>query len=183
MSFYRQMFNDLRQVRELIWTAMVLFAVGIVLGAVLPVLSQPALQQFQEIAGGLLALSTGELMLAIFLRNLLAAGFAILAGIAFGLVPAAAAVTNGLIFGAIFALAPTEVWRVLPHGIFELPAMFIAWGSGLWLGLWFAGPDRLARLRQRLAGALRIFLGGVVPLLVVASLIEGASIAWLLRQH
>ncbi|MBE0598563.1 MAG: stage II sporulation protein M [Desulfuromonadales bacterium] len=173
-SFYQQIYHDLRLARELIWSAILLFVAGIGVGLLVPAVSQPILQQFQEIVSGLLGRSAAELVVAIFFRNAVAAAIALLAGVAFGLLPAAAAVTNGLLFGAVIAIAPGEVWKVLPHGIFELPAMFITWGLGLWIGLWFSGPGRLARLQQRLTIGLRLYLGLILPLLGVAALIEGA---------
>jgi uncharacterized membrane protein SpoIIM required for sporulation len=69
-----------------------------------------------------------------------------------------------------------QLWSfVAPHGVLELPAIFIACGAGLLLarGLLFPGLlPRRESLRQAGAVAVRLFLG-TVPLLVVAGFIEG----------
>lgn len=88
---------------------------------------------------------------------------------------------NGLMLGVITAaclqtgMAGQLYTFVAPHGVLELPSIFIAGGAGLLLarGLLFPGflPRResLARAGSK---AIRLFLG-VVPLLVIAGTIEG----------
>jgi uncharacterized membrane protein SpoIIM required for sporulation len=90
-------------------------------------------------------------------------------------------VVNGLLLGVIGAATERagmaiELWSfVAPHGVLELPAIFIAGGAGLEMarGLLFPG---LLRRRDSLVNAgeraSRLVLG-VIPMLVVAGLIEG----------
>jgi uncharacterized membrane protein SpoIIM required for sporulation len=64
---------------------------------------------------------------------------------------------------------------VAPHGSLELPAIFIAGGAGLLLGRGLVAPGTLPRgeaLRLHAGTAVRLVLG-VVPLLIVAGVIEG----------
>jgi uncharacterized membrane protein SpoIIM required for sporulation len=64
---------------------------------------------------------------------------------------------------------------VAPHGSLELPAIFIAGGAGLLLGRGLVAPGTLPRgeaLRAHAGTAVRLVLG-VIPLLVVAGVIEG----------
>jgi len=64
---------------------------------------------------------------------------------------------------------------VAPHGVLELPAIFIAGGAGLMIahGLLFPGVlTRRDSLAQSGATAVRLLLG-VIPMLVVAGVIEG----------
>ena len=64
---------------------------------------------------------------------------------------------------------------VAPHGTLELPAIFIAGGAGLIVGhslIVAADRPRLECLVDAGRLSLRLF-GGVVPLLIVAGLIEG----------
>ncbi|HEY9824616.1 MAG TPA: stage II sporulation protein M [Stenomitos sp.] len=88
---------------------------------------------------------------------------------------------NGLSIGAIATLVAKHnlaypFWAfVLPHGSLELPAIFLAGGAGLMLGraLLFPGPyRRLERLKQLGGQAIQIMFG-VVPMLVIAGIIEG----------
>jgi uncharacterized membrane protein SpoIIM required for sporulation len=64
---------------------------------------------------------------------------------------------------------------VAPHGALELPAIFIAGGAGLLLGRGLIAPGTLPRreaLRLHAGTAVRLVLG-VVPILIVAGVIEG----------
>ncbi len=88
---------------------------------------------------------------------------------------------NGLLLGVIGAATwkagmALQLWSfVAPHGVLELPAIFIAGGAGLEIarGLLFPGmlPRRisLAKAGSRAAKLLM----GTIPLLIVAGLIEG----------
>lgn len=90
-------------------------------------------------------------------------------------------ILNGLHLGAVAGLYESkgvslQLWSfVLPHGVIELTAIFIAGGAGLWLGSALILPGRLTRrdalvVRGREAVSL---MGGVVVLLIIAGLIEG----------
>lgn len=90
-------------------------------------------------------------------------------------------VLNGLLLGVIGAACwqagmAMQLWSfVAPHGVLELPAIFIAGGAGLLLarGLLFPGElPRSASLVQAGGLAVRLVLG-TIPLLVVAGVVEG----------
>src|SRR6185503_6368708 len=88
---------------------------------------------------------------------------------------------NGLLIGVVGTAChragmSLSLWSfVAPHGVLELPAIFIAGGAGLMLAKGLLFPGMLPR-RDSIAEsgglAIRLFLG-VVPMLVVAGLIEG----------
>jgi len=88
---------------------------------------------------------------------------------------------NGVLMGVIGAACwqaglSLGLWSfVAPHGVLELPAIFIAGGAGLLLGRGLLFPGLLPR-RQSLARAgavaVRLVLG-IIPVLVVAGVIEG----------
>lgn len=88
---------------------------------------------------------------------------------------------NGLLFGVVNAAC----WQagmldqlmsfVVPHGVLELPAIFIAGGGGLLIakGLLFPGTlPRSASLVLEGGRAMRLALG-IIPLLIVAGTVEG----------
>ena len=154
---------------------MVLFILAGIVGALHPHIGDAAMASFAEYVQEFLDKSTPDLILAIFLRNAIAAGTALVLGVFFGIVPMAAISFNGILFGAVLRLMPSESWRLLPHGVFELPAMFITWGLGLWIGLWILKAPRWRRLKERLAASLRIYLTLVLPLLIMAAVIEGIA--------
>jgi len=102
-------------------------------------------------------------------------------GILAGLLTVYSLVFNGVLLGAVgtaCALNDMSVplWSfVAPHGVLELPAIFIAGGAGLRLAQGLLFPGLLSRsdaLAKAGAEAVRLVMG-VVPVLIVAGLIEG----------
>jgi uncharacterized membrane protein SpoIIM required for sporulation len=88
---------------------------------------------------------------------------------------------NGLLIGVIGTACwqagmSRQLWSfVAPHGVLELPAIFIAGGAGLLLarGLLFPGTlPRRDSLIEASGRAVRLVLG-VIPMLIVAGFIEG----------
>lgn len=102
-------------------------------------------------------------------------------GILLGLGPVYLMAYNGILLGAIAGLVAQyglslEFWAfVLPHGVIELSAIFIAGGAGLLLGKGLLLPGDLSRrdaLVENGRIAIQLILG-CIPLLVVAGIIEG----------
>lgn len=116
------------------------------------------------------------------LTNNLSVSFAAFAmGITAGIGTAWMMLLNGLLMGVIGAACAragmtVALWSfVAPHGSLELPAIFIAGGAGLLLGKALLAPGTIPRrdaLRLHAATAVRLLLG-VIPLLVIAGLVEG----------
>jgi len=88
---------------------------------------------------------------------------------------------NGLLLGVVGtacwqAHMSLQFWSfVAPHGVLELPAIFIAAGAGLILARGLLFPGLLPRrdsLRQSAQLAVRLLVG-VIPILVIAGTIEG----------
>jgi uncharacterized membrane protein SpoIIM required for sporulation len=88
---------------------------------------------------------------------------------------------NGLLFGVVNvacwdANMSLLLWSfVAPHGVLELPAIFIAGGAGLLLARGMLFPGHLPRGASiELAGskAVRLVLG-MLPILVLAGMVEG----------
>jgi len=116
------------------------------------------------------------------MTNNLAVSFAAFAfGITGGLGTIYLLMTNGLLMGVISAAC----WQagmsfqlsefVAPHGVLELPAVFIAGGAGLLLARGLLFPGNLPRRYSLVlygGQAARLILG-IVPILVIAGLIEG----------
>jgi len=116
------------------------------------------------------------------MTNNLSVGFTTFAlGITAGLGTIYMMVFNGLLIGVIGVACylsgmSLQLWSfVAPHGVLELPAIFIAGGAGLRIaqGLLFPGVlprrDSLARAGSE---AVQLLLG-TLPILIIAGLIEG----------
>jgi uncharacterized membrane protein SpoIIM required for sporulation len=117
----------------------------------------------------------------IMTNNLSVAFSAFAMGITAGIGTIWMIVVNGLLIGVLGAATwkagmALQLWSfVAPHGVLELPAIFIAAGSGLEIarGLLFPGMlPRKISLAQAGSRAAKLLLG-TIPLLVVAGLIEG----------
>jgi stage II sporulation protein M len=105
----------------------------------------------------------------------------IVGGIALGLFPVIFLLANGAALGFVLSASMrsrgvlTALLAILPHGIFELPAILLATSMGLLLG--GCAIKKLFRpgeisISSELALALRFFVRIVVPLLVIAALVE-----------
>jgi uncharacterized membrane protein SpoIIM required for sporulation len=114
----------------------------------------------------------------IFVHNLIATYVTMCVVVLFGIVPLIIAVFNGLILGWIIAKtagmsgANLSV-MLIPHGIFEWPAMLIAWGVGIWRGAGYRLSDTPGTWRQRWEKANKVFFTVILPLLLIAAIIEG----------
>ncbi len=128
--------------------------------------------------------SGNDLSMAIFLSNTKSAFFSLFLGILLGLLSIITLILNGTLVGYVMhALwidsGVTHFWRLLPHGIFELPALFISWGLGIKLGMFIFTSEEGKELKRRLIGSLKAFLFIIIPLLLIAGFIEGTLITFL----
>ena len=123
------------------------------------------------------SLMSAELMT----NNIQVAILAFAGGITFGLLTVFILIYNGIIVGAIAALfwhygMTYEFWAyIVPHGIIELTAIFIAGGAGLLMGYKLFVPGHYTRtyqLKEQAKRSVQLLLG-TIPLFVIAGLIEG----------
>jgi stage II sporulation protein M len=118
----------------------------------------------------------------IFKNNLLSALYGLIFGVILGIFPIFNALINGLVIGyviqkAIVAAGFLQTIKLLPHGIFELPAIFISLGLGLRLGMFVFSKNKKKELKRSFLEGLNAFFLIVLPLLLVAAIIEGTLIA------
>jgi len=118
---------------------------------------------------------------AIMTNNLSVSFSTFALGITAGMGTIAMLMFNGLLLGVVGAACwqsgmSEQLWGfVAPHGVIELPAIFIAGGGGLLLakGLLFPGTlPRGASLVREAGRSVRLVLG-IIPMLIVAGTIEG----------
>ncbi len=122
-----------------------------------------------------------EIVLYIFFNNLKASFYGLFFGIFFGLFSLIMTISNGYLIGFVSSLATMSngvlsLWRLLPHGVFELPAIFISIGLGLKLGAFVFYKNRLKTLKHFFWNSVRVFALVVFPLLLIAAFIEGLLI-------
>ena len=121
----------------------------------------------------------------LFLNNLQASVLGILIGlIPFLFLPIIGIFSNAAILGIVFSsyqAAAVPLWKlvvvgILPHGIFELTAVFLCYAMGLCI-CWnltkkIIGHRKRENLKDLLQNCLRATVLVVLPLLIAAALIE-----------
>jgi len=160
------------------------FLLGIAAGYAVLLSGDPVADQMIEmVRNGVFADILGDspamLAVKIFLNNLQACLLLFLGGATFGLLTLFVLLSNGVIIGVFVGeiaerLGPLGLAvGLIPHGIFELPALFIAATLGLGLARSLladlSGTGDAAAEATRLGG---FFLRVVVPLLAVAAVVE-----------
>ena len=169
VKHYQQIWRDLNEVRKYIFVAILIFVAGNILAILIPSLGERVISTYLEYFKTFENKNDLELLIAIFLKNASSALFAILFAFLFGLVPLFGAAFNGIVVGAVLNLNPLNFFKIIPHGIFELPASFISWGLGIWCagGLFHSPP-----INFRIKRSLNIYLSIIVPLLIIAAIVE-----------
>lgn len=142
---YKKSFDYLKESRKYVYAVVILFFVFILIGFFIPVpaaIQEKILEFIKQILEQTEGMGVLELITFIFFNNLKVSILSIVLGILFGVVPIAFSITNGYLLGYIASLTAREegilvLWRILPHGIFELPAVFISLALGLRIGYIF----------------------------------------------
>lgn len=167
-----------------LFTAISLFVVGLVFGLAtynrIPGLTAEETASLKNLTDMLVALPQPLLFLAIFLKNILAVLFSIILSPFFFLVPVFTLLLNGWLLGIVSIMVIQEksvgylLAGLLPHGIFELTALFIgeaaalSFGAAVILALW---KGKVSHLRLSLRQNLK-FLAPVIALFLLAAVIE-----------
>ncbi|MHC1600003.1 MAG: stage II sporulation protein M [Candidatus Methanospirareceae archaeon] len=113
----------------------------------------------------------------IFLNNAFTCFLNILLGPFIGIFPLFSAVINGGLLGWLAQEEGSLVFlTIVPHGMFELPAYFLSVAIGLRLAREVFKRREERQLKMKLGDGLRVYLILIVPLLIVAALIESGLI-------
>ncbi len=159
-----------------------IFAAAFLVGFVAaPLAGQHAVGSLKAFADETRNLSGGGLFHFILLHNVMTSLLMVGAGLLFGIIPTAATSYNGFMLGVVYRLGAQAfgyggaTMRVLPHGVFEIPAFLFAAAYGLWLGVLVVrriqGKEN-RRLGYYVRHAFRRYFTIAFPLLVVAAAIE-----------
>jgi stage II sporulation protein M len=174
-----------RELRPFLITALLLFALGIIAGTLLAGHSTFARVKINESLGGFaqmfISLPRPLLALMIFANNAVKTLLVIVLGIAFAIVPLVFIIVNGVAIGVVLHLATESkglgysMLAIVPHGVFELPAVL----GGAAIGMMLGGKaiKRLLRKSEFKVGselslALKIFATTIVPLLLIGAITE-----------
>jgi len=130
------------------WAASLLFLGGMLLGywqsAALETMIKQLMGQLEEVVNRIRENGGGPLATfwAIYSNNVVSALMMMAMGVFFGFFPVFGMLANGILLGYVFSTYQTmgvNPWLVfaagiLPHGVFELTAVFLAAGFGMRLG-------------------------------------------------
>jgi len=156
-----------------------LFCGGLVIGLIWPEHFNFLQAAVERLAERFRDLGPLAFIVGILTNNLVATYLVSCVIVLFGFAPAFSAGANGLLVGWVLAVTPglgffEAAAGLLPHGVFEIPAVTIAWGVGMWRGIGYRFAARFSGgAWQRWRMANRVYFLVVVPLLLVAAVIEG----------
>ena len=131
-------------------------------------------EQYRDLAGG-------TLFFYILIHNVMASLLLLASGLLYGIVPVLAVGSNGFVLGVLYSQEALvagyskAAMTVVPHGIFEIPALLFTASYGLWLGIRSIRRIRGKEddpLRGTVNHAFERYFVVVFPLLVMAAAVE-----------
>lgn len=181
---YKKSWDYLKDSKKFLWIVLGIFLAFVLIGLFVPpseAISQKIFEFIEEILVKTEGMSQSQLISFILFNNIQASFIGMIFGIFLGIFPIISTIVNGYLLGFVFSLiiqneGISSLWRILPHGIFELPAMFISFALGIRIGVSIFNKKKFGDLKENLFSSLKTFILIVVPLLVLAALIEGTLI-------
>ncbi|PIN91052.1 hypothetical protein COU57_02210 [Candidatus Pacearchaeota archaeon CG10_big_fil_rev_8_21_14_0_10_32_14] len=185
LGLYKQSWRYLVESRRFILYSVIIFIIFILIGFFVPVpkeVETKLLEFLKELAKETEGMNALQLTAYIFWNNLKSSFFGMIFGVGLGIFPLITAGVNGYVVGYVSMIVSEkssilELWRLLPHGIFELPAVFISLGLGLRMGMFIFNEHKIESLLYYLKNSLIVFFLIVLPLLIIAAIIEGLLIS------
>ena len=196
MQYLKQQYKEIWRYlcRELKWIlpGVVVFFIAVIVLTHLFMVKNPDMQaQFMEMIHNSLPEGleekTGLPMAAdLFRNNTIACIIAVVSGfVPFLFLPVITLFVNAAVLGVLggvyqnmgMSVAGMYVFGIMPHGIFELPAILLSLAMGIRLCYCLVrriceGRYNRGIVKETLTGALRTFMLVIIPLLIIAALIE-----------
>jgi len=179
---YSACWDFFKESRWYIVFALGIFCLTFLIGFAYPEFFRAEIFSFiEELMARLEGKSVFELISIIFLNNMQASFMAIILGITIGIFPLVTGIINGYLLGFVSREAVNYggnfvLWQLLPHGIFEIPAVLFSIGIGLKIGGDMFVGNIGGKLKHNFTEGLRFFFFIVFPLLIIAAIIEGLLI-------
>jgi stage II sporulation protein M len=178
---YYKSWKYIKESKKFIYSVVIIFFIFSIVGFFIPApefIGKEILRFIKDLIEKTSTMSLLELIKFLFVNNLQSGFYGLFFGIILGIFPIIAAVANGYLLGFVASMSVQSagsliLWRLLPHGIFELPAIFISLGLGLKLGMFIFHKEKILVFREYFKNSVRVFLSIVIPLLLIAGIIEG----------
>ena len=182
---YIESWNYVKDSRNFIYITIAVFLFFFLVGFFVQspkILEEKILEFIRDLLLKTEGMSPFQLISFIFFNNLKSSFIGMLFGIIFGIFPVVTSLTNGYLLGFVAEKTVAEegvvvLWRLFPHGIFELPALFISLGLGIKLGTFIFKRNKLETLGAYISKSIKAFFFIVIPLLIIAAVIEGVLIS------
>ncbi len=184
---YRESIDYIKESKMFIYSVVFIFFFFALIGFFIPVppsLNTIIVNFIENLIATTKDMSASQLITFIFFNNVQSSLLGMLFGVFFGVFSVFTTLVNGYLLGFVAKKAvSTEgiliLWKLFPHGIFELPALFISLGLGIKLGTTIFQKNSLEKLKNYLIKSVKVFLFVIIPLLFIAAIIEGTLIALL----
>lgn len=153
---------------------------GYVSVASFPDMADNLIKSFSSRFGPLREMKPLYILFVIFLNNAFVSLLSLVLGLALGVLSILFIAFNGYIVGVISNIVAQQkgllfiVLALLPHGIIELPMVFLSASIGLRLGLqvFSALIGRPTQIKKEFKEGLQFYFHWILPLLFVAAVIE-----------
>jgi stage II sporulation protein M len=184
-SLFRESLTLSNKLRNYFLFSLVLFMMVFLFGLIFPIFfKENVLSLIENLIHQTEGLNFLDLTSFIMFNNLKSAFFGMFLGIFLGIFPILTIILNGYVLGfvanRVVALNGGGVlWRLLPHGIFEIPAIMLSAGLGMYLGAFFITARKKIKSLAFLLASLILFNALVLIvffLLIIINVIKGSII-------
>ncbi len=181
---YREVFVYLSESKKFIWFSAGFFLFSIIVGFLFPIFFVDFVRQaMADMLASVNGLGLFGLITHILMNNLGIGFLQIISGVFFGIFPLISLLFNGYAIGFISNFVVSEaglssLWLLIPHGIFELPAIILSMALGIRIGFFIFSKNRAFELSKRFILSLKTFIFVIIPLLILAAIIEGFLITF-----
>jgi len=175
---YGKCWEYLKESKVYFLIILLVFLISAVVGFIKPVFLVEFIEKFvKELIEKTEGMNFFQLLIFIFQNNLITAFIGMIFGLILGVFPLFTSVMNGYVLGfvsnkVVGVVGVGSLWKLIPHGIFEIPALIISLGLGLKLGMFIFAKDKKKQVLYDLGNSLRVFLLVILPLLIIAAIIE-----------
>ena len=180
MKKFKEVVKFLKETKIFLIAIIILFLASAILGYIYqpPKLVEMVLKIIEDLTLQTENYNFLEMFVFILQNNLKSSFFGIILGPLLGIMPVFSTALNGYVIGFVGKLSvenfgSISLLRLLPHGIFELPAVIISLSLGLRLFTQLLTAKKTKEtFLYNLENSLWTFLYIVFPLLLIAAIIE-----------
>jgi len=184
---YKKSWNYIKESKNFIYAIIGIFFIFALIGFFFPIpeqLKSEIMKMLKELFEKTQGFTQWQMTQFIFANNFKSSFLGLIFGVFLGIFPVISSLFNGYLLGFVVSISVQEsgfsiLWKLFPHGIFELPAVFISLGMGLKFGTFIFQKNKKKKFLKFLWNSLRVFIFVITPLLIIAAIIEGALMLFL----